>query len=265
MRKGYASLAIVGVAACAAVYAVTSYEAPQKTTLFSNVLQAPDLEFIKYVSEYGKSYGTKEEFEFRAEAFKSTLAALTLENSKNDNTFTLSVNGFADWTPAEYKRLLGYKKRQLASGEVKVLPTDNLPESIDWREKGAVTEVKDQGMCGSCWAFSAIAAIEGHHAIKTGNLVRLSEQQLVDCSRAQGNEGCNGGWMDQAFEYAEGVALETEDEYPYKARDQACAEGKGTVKVTDYSDVQPKSVDQLKAAIAEGPVSVAIEADTMVF
>jgi hypothetical protein len=107
MRTGFASLAVVGVAACVAVYALTAV--PAKTSLYSNVITSDDMAFLKYVSKFGKSYGTKEEFEFRADLFKNTLAALGNENSKNGNTFTVALNKFADFTPAEFKRMLAYK------------------------------------------------------------------------------------------------------------------------------------------------------------
>jgi cathepsin L len=109
--------------------------------------------------------------------------------------------------------------------------------------------------------------MEGHYQIQFGKLFSLSEQQLVDCSQAQGNEGCNGGWMDSAFQYVEGIALEQEADYPYEAVDDTCRadKTKGVVKVDSFVDVAPNDPDQLKAAIAQGPVSVAIEADTFVF
>ena len=115
-------------------------------------------------------------------------------------TYILGINKFSDWTHAEYRRMLGLR-RQHRSTNYQVINDEPLA-TIDWRTKGGVNTVKDQAQCGSCWAFSAIAAIEGSFFVSNGTLLNLSEQQLVDCSQSFGNAGCNGGWMDQAFAYA---------------------------------------------------------------
>lgn len=183
--------------------------------------------------------------------------------------FVKGINKFADLSPAEFKMRLGYKPSLKKSNKthVVVLSEVNTPTSVDWRTQGAVTPVKDQGQCGSCWAFSTTGSIEGINKIKSGTLVSLSEQQLVDCSTSLGNQGCDGGLMDYGFTYAETNKLETEADYPYQAVDQTCAvvKGKGVVSVTGYKDVTAKSETQLLAAVAQQPVSVAIEADTDVF
>ena len=178
MRTGYTSLVIVGVAALVASLSTMEVEA----NAFLQMYGEDNIEFINYVSKYGKSYATKEEFEFRNNQFKQTLAKIAASNANPENTFTLGLNKFSDYTEAEYKRLLAYKPNTKYSGEEVVLPVKGIPASIDWRTKGAVNAVKNQGQCGSCWAFSSIAAIEGRNEIATGKLLSLSEQQLVDCS-----------------------------------------------------------------------------------
>jgi C1A family cysteine protease len=217
MRKGFASIAIVGVAACIAVYALT--QQPQSSSLYT-ALSAEDMEFLKFVSLHGKSYGTKEEFEFRSQIFKKTLANLAVENSRNENTFRLALNKFADWTPAEFKRILSYKPLG-KNTKVAALSNVQLPTSIDWRDHNAVNPVRDQGQCGSCWAFSAVGAMESRAFIKgidKFGLLKVSEQQLVDCAGGSyGNEGCNGGEMNTAFQYAQDYGMMNRTDYPYTA------------------------------------------------
>merc|ERR1711998_763295 len=141
----------------------------------------------------------------------------------------------------------------------------DLPASVDWRKEGAVTPVKNQGQCGSCWSFSTTGSMEGRWFLKNKTLVSLSEQQCVDCSHNDQNAGCNGGLMDSAFKYAEGTAIETEAQYPYKGRDGTCAAKGGSVEVKSYQDVTVNDPSALAAAVAEGPVSVAIDAGSIFF
>jgi len=121
----------------------------------------------------------------------------------------------------EYKQLLGYKKGTRSANNI-VLSAVGLPDSVDWVASGAVTDVKNQQQCGACWAFSSTGSIEGINFITNGKLISLSEQQLVDCSHAEGNLGCHGGLMDDAFEYAAEYPLESEADYPYLAKGGSC-------------------------------------------
>ena len=159
--------------------------------------------FMEHVAEFGITYGTREEYLFRQAIFLRKDAQNKEINANPKNTFKVGHNKFSTWTDAEYRKLLGYRA---LNGTVEMEPSplrlpSDLPASIDWRTKGAVNQVKDQGGCGSCWAFSATASIEGHHFIEKGELLSLSEQQLVDCD--YGCLGCNGGWQPTAMKYVQ--------------------------------------------------------------
>jgi len=186
-------------------------------------------------------------------------------------SFELGMNRFGDMTNEEFRAYMnGYKRPTVRrSASAFQAPNDPLPDTVDWRPKGYVTEVKDQAQCGSCWAFSATGSLEGQHFKKTGQLVSLSEQNLVDCSQKFGNEGCNGGWMDSSFDYIKSNAgLDTEKSYPYEARDRPCRFNKDNVGATDvgFTDIINGSESDLQNAIATvGPISVAIDAGKMSF
>jgi len=124
-------------------------------------------EFLQHVAEFGLSYGTQEEYLFRAEIFAARDAEYKAINADKNNTFTVGHNAMSTWTKAEYKKLLGYRTPTEDYGEERTLDTVGIPASLDWREQGAVNPVKNQGQCGSCWAFSATAAVEGHHYLRT--------------------------------------------------------------------------------------------------
>jgi len=142
-----------------------------------------------------------------------------------------------------------------------------LPDSIDWSQKGAVSPVKNQGSCGSCWAFSTVGSMEGRHQIASGQLQQFSEQQYVDCDKNFGDKGCSGGLMDNGFKYAMQADICTEESYPYKGKGGSCQTSSCSVGLTKGSVTGYKDVDQteeaLQEAVAAGPVSVAVDAVTL--
>lgn len=230
-----------------------------------------DEEWKQYKTLHGKVYESAEDQTRRAiwEKNIQKIATHNIDASNGVHTYTLKMNVFGDWSHEEFlNKMTGFNKTKIMHKSVghKFLKPSNFqaPASVDWRKEGYVTPVKDQGQCGSCWAFSAVAGLEGQHFKSTGKLVSLSEQNLVDCSGKYGNQGCNGGLMDQAFEYIKAnKGIDTEASYPYKAVDQKCkfnAKNVGAT-VTGYTDVTSGSEDDLVAAIASvGPISVAIDA-----
>jgi len=216
--------------------------------------------FAQHIAEYGLMFATPEEYQFRFELFENTDAQI--QEMNKEGSFVTAHNMFSTMTEDEKTKMFGREASAFggAAKEPTVLPTDILAADVDWRTKGAVNPVQNQGQCGSCWAFSSTAAIEGAHQIKTGNLLKLSEQQFVDCDSQ--SSGCNGGLEIWAFAYAEKNAIELETAYPYTAKDGSCAASSsaGQVSVTDFATVPPKDVAQLKAAINIQPTCVSVHA-----
>ncbi|XP_063610310.1 procathepsin L-like [Penaeus indicus] len=243
-------------------------------SFFSVVLE----EWEAFKLEHGKKYDSEVEESFRMKIFTENKHKIANHNkgfAQGHHTYKLSMNKYGDMLHHEFVSTMngfrgnhtgGYKSNRAFTGATFIEPDDDvqLPKSVDWRTKGAVTPVKDQGQCGSCWAFSATGALEGQTYRKTGQLVSLSEQNLVDCSRKFGNNGCNGGLMDNAFEYVkENGGIDTEDSYPYDGEDEKCHYNPRSAGAEDkgFVDVREGSEHALKKAIATvGPVSVAIDA-----
>jgi len=142
-----------------------------------------------------------------------------------------------------------------------------LPASVDWRAKGAVTPIKNQGQCGSCWSFSTTGSLEGLHFINNGTLLSFSEQQLVDCSGAYGNQGCDGGWPFWALEYTAAKGIELESAYPYTAADGTCKYSQAKVQYQNkgYANVTKNNEVAMATALVQQPISVCVEADQNVF
>lgn len=230
--------------------------------------------FDQFKKDFSKSYDSNGDDEGRRFGiFKTNVDFIEAENAKG-HSYTLGVTEFADLTADEFgeSRTCMGDANQSYSG----LPylgrhqvTGAAPASVDWRSK-AVTPVKNQGSCGSCWAFSTTGGLEGAYAVATNKLVSLSEQQLVDCAKSFGEQGCQGGLMDGGFRYAEQNAMCTETSYPYKAKNgqchkSGCAVGIPEGVITGFKDVAHDDTDALMSAIAQQPVSIAIEADKSVF
>ncbi|KAL9268336.1 Cysteine proteinase mucunain-like protein [Drosera capensis] len=229
--------------------------------------------YTQWMAKHRKAYNSLSEKETRFEIFKDNLRYVDEHNSVEGRTYKVGLNKFADLTNDEYRNTyLGTKldpKRVLlrrqkgGSKRYAVSDGDRLPRTVDWRKLGAVNPVKDQGACGSCWAFSTIATVEGINYVVTGNLTSLSEQELVDCDRAE-DMGCNGGLMDNAFQFIlQNGGIDSEDDYPYTAEDGVCDQSrmnKRVVSIDGYEDVPSYNERALKKAVAHQPVSVAIEA-----
>lgn len=220
--------------------------------------------FMDFVKRFDKVYDSLETLEDRFQIYRDNLEYADLQNSLQSN-YTLGETAFADLSVDEFR--LNKNNYMIGSNCGSFSSTIQSPSSMDWREKGAVTPVKDQGQCGSCWSFSATGAMEGAWQIAKGELVSLSEQQLVDCSAGfkYGNHGCNGGLMDGAFQYAIDNGMCTEDSYSYKAVGGNCESCTPVVQISSCVDVTPRNEVDLEKAVAMGPVSVAIEADTRTF
>jgi len=226
-----------------------------------------DQAFNTWSQSQNKLYKTPAERNYRKAVFAFNHEKVIQMNKIHSHKSMLNM--FADLTEEEFvTKYTGLKVPTEQKRNEKTINSQVQADSVDWRTKGAVNPVKDQGQCGSCWAFSATSALESSWFLKQGKLLNLAEQQMVDCGGSTGNYGCNGGWMDWAFQYIINAGgQELTADYPYKAVDQKCAfnPSKVAAKITAFTDVPKNQCDQLVSAIEQQPVSVAIAANAIMF
>lgn len=260
---------------------IAVYSAPEKRGLldsFTSLFSESDewKQFSSFQERFNKKYSGLEEFEERFVIFRTNLRAIISHNSDKTQNFTMGINQFTDLTPEEFKKFyisgLGAKPvGGVGFGCDKFTAVDSsAPDSIDWRTLGAVTSVKDQGQCGSCWAFSATGAVEGAWAIANEQLINLSEEQLVECATGAmyGSFGCNGGQMDGAFKFVQKSGQCSDETYPYTSGTGQTSYCKACYPVAFIHacyDVVANDQLSLKVAVSKQPVSIAIEADTRYF
>ena len=215
-------------------------------------------DYITYVEKNNKIYDFS-----NYNIYHNNLKYIEEMNSKN-LSYELEINDFIDISFNNGMSIFPRKECHNC-----FTSTDNIvSESVDWRERNAVTEVKNQGECGSCWSFSSTGSIEGINAINFRRLHNASEQQLMDCSTEEGNKGCEGGLMDNAFKYAiKNSGLCSEEDYPYQAEQGQCQENQcnNVVNISDYSDVEQNNEHILMRAVSQQPISVAIQANLSSF
>jgi len=226
--------------------------------------------FTAWMHQYKKTYH-HDEFHVRYQNFKTNIDFINQWNA-NPKAHRVAMNQFGDLSLQEYSNtFLGFKMP--ADGKLPQAPhpvplprvnTAALPTSFNWNTKGAVTPIKNQGQCGSCWAFSTTGSTEGCHFLSTNNLVSLSEQNLMDCSYSQGDQSCEGGLMTDAMTYIiSNGGIDTEASYPYQAADESTCNytvaNRGAT-LTSYVNVNSGDENDLQVKVSMGPTSVAMDA-----
>ncbi|XP_066947853.1 digestive cysteine proteinase 2-like [Macrobrachium rosenbergii] len=235
-------------------------------------LAAASQQWEDFKLTHAKAYTNAKEDLYRKAIFESNLKFVEEHNErfrKGEVTFDVAMNKFGDMTTEEFvAQMTGLDKVDYTEGmELANLPEKERADAIDWRDLGGVSEVKDQGACGSCWSFSTTGTVEGANFIKTGKLISLSEQQLVDCSKE--NAGCNGGVVQWAIDYIKSAGgITSEDSYPYEAVERSCRFDPSSVvaTVTGYRSI-PYGDEKTQASALhdQGPVSVCVDAGHLSF
>ena len=214
-------------------------------------------DFESWKARHSVNYASQFENAYRERVFLENLAKIEAHNSQNSNTYEMGLNQFSAMTHEEfaetYLTLIVPENYEVIENNDYTINGD-----IDWATAGAVTPVKNQGQCGSCWAFSTTGGLEGLSKLAYGELKSFSESQLVDCSSSYGNQGCNGGLMDSAFKFVKDHGIVLEAEYPYVAKQNSCKIKEGPFKISGFTDV--KTCNDLTNAVASRPVSIAVDA-----
>ncbi|EGR33817.1 papain family cysteine protease, putative, partial [Ichthyophthirius multifiliis] len=220
-------------------------------------------EFENFNFKYNKQYQSQQQYQYRLQVFTENLKYIEQQNKKSQS-FTLGVNSISHLTREEFIQtylglnIINYYPENISQEIVNV---EDLPDSVDWRTQGAVTPVKDQGQCGSCWAFSTTGSLEGANYLQNKTLSAFSEQQLMDCSWLYGNLGCNGGLMPRAFKWVASHGVTTEDKYPYEAKSHfSCKNKNGEFKISSYQEIPVGDCDALAQSVSQRPTSIAVDA-----
>ncbi|XP_055828476.1 senescence-specific cysteine protease SAG39-like [Solanum dulcamara] len=253
LRLILATLLVLGMWACLAT---------SRTLSDASIVEKHE----RWMAKHGRVYKDDIEKAERLKTFKQNLEYIESVNKAGTRTYKLGINEFADMTNEEFQathngyRMSSHQNLSATSFRYKDVA---VPDKMNWIEKGVVTGIKQQGRCGCCWAFSAVAATEGINKITTDKLISLSEQELVDCDTSS-NQGCEGGLMSKAFEFIiRNNGLTSESNYPFEGIDDMCKIGDETnnvAKITGYENVPTNSESDLLKAVANQPVSVAIDA-----
>ncbi|XP_021071402.1 cathepsin J isoform X1 [Mus pahari] len=226
-----------------------------------------DTKWKDWKTKHAKSYNPKEEA-LRRSVWEENMRMIKLHNRENrlgKNDFTMKMNEFGDLTGEEFRKSMDniLIPAAVTDPHAQNHVSIGLPDYKDWREEGYVTPVRNQGSCRSCWAFAAVGAIEGQMFWKTGNLTALSVQNLLDCSKAEGNKGCRSGTAHQAFQYVlKNKGLEAEATYPYEGKEGPCRyrSENASANITDVVNLPPNEIYLWVAVAAIGPVSAAVDA-----
>lgn len=257
MNKTFILVAATALLIAAGLYNVESNEA-------NDVPKHVRMIFAKWQMKHGKVYNGPEENDYRLKVFFKNYLRIKAESLTAVN-YKVGLNQFSDLTKKEFLTKytgLVFNKAQRDEIDLSENIRQGPPTSINWVEKGAVGPIKNQGQCGSCWAFSVVAAVEGMYVIEGNKYTSLSEQQLVDCASSYGPQGCNGGWMDDALRYVKDKGLEKESDYSYTARVQTCKydASKVVTKIGSIFSIKANDYNALLAGAAMGPITLALDA-----